>query len=289
MFIKKMIFLLCLIFSTVQAQDTIRGSYSYTYGDNESLVEARQTCKDLALREAIESYAVFIESSTQVENFQTRDDIVESISAGYLQNVSIVDQQEEGRTITMTVEAFVSPEEVKSIIDKLVRDQQDESPAQDSTESATQASDDKSEPASDMTTQYENKLTAIDNLQKQNNYNLAILQITRLKSYLKKHTPRKENNFRWDVYKVNYQYISLLQDFLQFKIYKKERNRIKAAQTLKLIAVKRNSLQIGLNNLEKYENLSEKEETIKQNTLKRGYQLLNSIRKEAQVVRQRRQ
>ncbi len=289
MFIKKMIFLLCLIFSTVQAQDTIRGSYSYTYGDNESLVEARQTCKDLALREAIESYAVFIESSTQVENFQTRDDIVESISAGYLQNVSIVDQQEEGRTITMTVEAFVSPEEVKSIIDKLVRDQQDESPAQDSTESATQASDDKSEPASNMTTQYENKLTAIDNLQKQNNYNLAILQITRLKSYLKKHTPRKENNFRWDVYKVNYQYISLLQDFLQFKIYKKERNRIKAAQTLKLIAVKRNSLQIGLNNLEKYENLSEKEETIKQNTLKRGYQLLNSIRKEAQVVRQRRQ
>ncbi|MEJ2629468.1 MAG: hypothetical protein P8078_13065, partial [bacterium] len=285
----KMIFLLCLIFSTVQAQDTIQGSYSYTYGDNESLVEARQTCKDLALREAIESYAVFIESSTKVENFQTKDDIVESISAGYLQNVTVVEQQEEGRTITMTVEAVVSPEEVKSIIDKLVMDQQDEPSVQDSTKAISQKTDNKAEPASDITTQYENKLTAIDNLQKQNNYNLALLKITRLKSLLKRHSPRKENNFRWDLYKVNYQYISLLQDFLQFKIYKKERNRIKAAQTLKLIAVKRNSLQIGLNNLEKYENLSEKEETIKQNTLKRGYQLLNSIRKEAQVVRQRRQ
>ncbi len=100
------------------SQDIIQGTYSYTYGDSESLVDARKTCKDLALREAIESYSVFIQSSTTVENFQLKSDLITSISGGNLKNVKILDQQEEGRTITMTVSAEVNPDEIRELIEK---------------------------------------------------------------------------------------------------------------------------------------------------------------------------
>jgi hypothetical protein len=78
-------------FSLSFAQDKIQGSYTYTYGDKESLVEARQSCKDLAVRDAIESYYVFVQSSTGVENFQTKEDIIQSIAAGYLKDLRIVE------------------------------------------------------------------------------------------------------------------------------------------------------------------------------------------------------
>lgn len=117
---KKMSIILLLLVpvSALLAQDTIQGTYSYTYGDSESLVEARQTCKDLALREAIESYSVFIQSSTDVENYQLKSDIITTISGGNLKNVTIVDQKEEGKTITMTVSAEVNPQEVRELIEK---------------------------------------------------------------------------------------------------------------------------------------------------------------------------
>ena len=283
------LFFTCIICLSVHAQDKIRGTYSYTYGDNESLVEARQTCKDLALREAIESYAVFVESSTEVENFQTKEDIIESISAGYLQNLIIIDQTEEGRTISMTIEATVSPEEVQSIIKKLVTDQQDNNAGQEYTDSAPDATEEKTASESEMNLRYENELTSIDKLQKQNKLNLAVLQVKRLKSYLKNHSPEKENNFRWHLYRVNYQYISLMQNFLEFKIAKKEGDRTKVKESVKLIAVKRSSLKYAMNNLESYKNLASKTETIKRNSLKRGYSLLDNIRKEAQILRDKRQ
>ncbi|MBN2416542.1 hypothetical protein JXO52_11910 [bacterium] len=110
--------LVLLPISSLLAQDTITGTYSYTYGDSESLVEARQTCKDLALREAIESYSVFVQSSTDVENYQLKSDIITTISGGNLKNVTVIDQKEEGRKITMTVSAEVDPEEIKALIEQ---------------------------------------------------------------------------------------------------------------------------------------------------------------------------
>ena len=35
--------------TTLFGEDTIQGMYSYTYGDSESLVQAKQTCKNLGL------------------------------------------------------------------------------------------------------------------------------------------------------------------------------------------------------------------------------------------------
>ena len=111
----KRILIFMLTAGAVMAQDTIRGSYTYTYGDSESLVDARKTCKDLAVRDAIESYYLFVESSTEVENATLKEDIINTLSAGYLSNLNVVEQSEEGRTLSCTVEAGVDPEAVKDL------------------------------------------------------------------------------------------------------------------------------------------------------------------------------
>ena len=51
----------------------------------------------MALREAIESYTVFVESSPEVENYELKEDVVKSLSAVYLTDIQIVQQTEEGR------------------------------------------------------------------------------------------------------------------------------------------------------------------------------------------------
>lgn len=103
-------------FVPASGTELIRGTYTYTYGDRESLVDARQTCKELAVRDAVESYYLFLESVSTVENSVIRQDLVRSVAAGCVRNLRVTDQQEAGRTLTCTVEGDVNPEEVSGLI-----------------------------------------------------------------------------------------------------------------------------------------------------------------------------
>ena len=56
-----LLLLLIFISSAESAEKTkISGEYSYTYGDNESIVEAKNICYSMAVRNAIESYKSFL-------------------------------------------------------------------------------------------------------------------------------------------------------------------------------------------------------------------------------------
>lgn len=103
------------------ADEIIKGSYCYTYGDNESLREARELTRTLAIRNAIESYRVFIESTSKVKNFQLTNDIVQVISSGYLKNIKVLEYTEEGRTVCETIQATVSPQAVENLLKIAVR------------------------------------------------------------------------------------------------------------------------------------------------------------------------
>jgi len=94
------------------ADEIIKGNYCYTYGDNESLIEAKELTRTLAIRNAIESYRLFVESTTNVKNFQLTNDIVQMLSSGYLKNVKVLAHSEEGRTICETIQASISPQAV---------------------------------------------------------------------------------------------------------------------------------------------------------------------------------
>jgi len=109
--------LLLIIFavSNCYADEIIKGHYCYTYGDNESLTEAKEIARTLAIRNAIESYRVFITSASTVNNFQLTNDLIQIISSGYLKDLKTIEHKEEGRTICETIQASVSPQEIEKI------------------------------------------------------------------------------------------------------------------------------------------------------------------------------
>jgi hypothetical protein len=96
--------------------DKISGSACYTYGDNESLVQAEQMTKTLALRNAIESYSTFIESTTKITDFQLSTDLINTISTGQVKKVKVLKRLQSGRKLCYTVEGIVDPNELRSAI-----------------------------------------------------------------------------------------------------------------------------------------------------------------------------
>lgn len=96
----------------------VTGDATYTYGDNESLLAATTTAKTLAIRKAIESYQVFVDATSTVQDFQLTQDLVKTIAAGYLHDLKIVEQSETGRTIHVRVKGYVLPKEIKSVLNQ---------------------------------------------------------------------------------------------------------------------------------------------------------------------------
>lgn len=96
--------------------DKILGNACYTYGDNESLIQAEQMAKTLAIRNAVESYSLFVESTTQVTDFQLSTDLINTISTGQVKAVKVLKRLEAGRKLCYTIEGFVDPKELKTEI-----------------------------------------------------------------------------------------------------------------------------------------------------------------------------
>jgi len=86
------------------AEELIQGSYCYNYGDNETLLEAREMTRTLAVRNAVESYHVFLEAASLIDNFILSTDLVQTISSGYLKDMQVIEHTEEKYTICETVQ-----------------------------------------------------------------------------------------------------------------------------------------------------------------------------------------
>ncbi len=249
------------LISSGLAQDAIKGTYSYTYGDLESLVEARQTCKDLALREAIESYYVFVESSTEVENFQLKDDLVRSMSAGYAKNVQIVEQTEEGRTITITIEATVNAEEVKALVAEMVSAQHlstSETP-EDVASSTTDESGDVSSAFIVALTEYEKEIRTAEKEWGEKKYNRAIAALMRVKPILEKSQPPKENLYQWQIYEAITTRTEILTDLVRIEQQESQGNARRARMALRPLVKKAETLKEQMNTLKAMENLTTKQ------------------------------
>jgi len=110
------VFLILFFPSLCFSVEAIQGHYCYTYGDKESLKEAKELTRTLAIRNAIESYRVYIESASSVKNFVLTGDIIQILSSGYLKNIKVLEHKEEGRTVCETIEATVSPQEIEKVV-----------------------------------------------------------------------------------------------------------------------------------------------------------------------------
>lgn len=127
---------LCFISSAYPASESVFASYKYTMGDNDTKNDAKRICFLEAKRLAIEKAGTYIESSTEIKNFQLSRDEIRTF-AGAIVKVDIASEEikfvGENQVIFMTVKADVDidsfREKVKQIksdreLEKKVIDQQ---------------------------------------------------------------------------------------------------------------------------------------------------------------------
>ena len=107
-----------LLAGVVNAAETIKGHACYHYSDNESLNDARDIALSMAKREALESYSVFVESSSVVENHVLKNDLIASLSAAVLKNLKVIGKSldTKNRKVCRTIQAKIEPVEVKKEI-----------------------------------------------------------------------------------------------------------------------------------------------------------------------------
>jgi hypothetical protein len=110
----------CFFLSTrILAQDErveIVGDYQYTYSDNQSLEQARQIAYTLAVRKAVESLPVFTEETATINDPAVIKALVQTITSGYMHDLQIVEQNQEGRRVSCKVRAYVEPAVIKNVI-----------------------------------------------------------------------------------------------------------------------------------------------------------------------------
>ena len=101
----------------------IEGEYLYKYGDSETLLEAKALCYNMALRNAVESNLLFVSSTTDIKNYQIRNDIIQSLSAGYVYDLKIIEERVEknANEIFYKLKGNIKPQEFKDAVKKVVK------------------------------------------------------------------------------------------------------------------------------------------------------------------------
>ncbi len=114
--------ILLLSFCLSAEAEQISGSACYRYSENESINAARDIALTMAKRDALEGYTVFVGSTTAVENFSLKNDLITSLTAGYLRNLKITKATENLtiREVCRTLTAEVEPIEIKTQITAII-------------------------------------------------------------------------------------------------------------------------------------------------------------------------
>jgi hypothetical protein len=120
-------FSLCFAFHiyVAEAGEIIYASYKYTMGDNDTKNDARRICFLEAKRLAIEKAGTYLESTTEVRNFQLARDEIRTF-AGAILKVEIASEEVkfvgESVTIFMTVKADVDVEAFRERVKQIKAD-----------------------------------------------------------------------------------------------------------------------------------------------------------------------
>ena len=99
----------------------IHADYCYQYGDSESLMVAKEISYAMALRKAIEQYRTFVASTSTVEDFQLKEDLIQTIASGYVEDIQIIKQDVRGRTVCTELIGYVDPDAVESLVSRKIQ------------------------------------------------------------------------------------------------------------------------------------------------------------------------
>ena len=114
------LFILLLSFVISAKIVQIEGEYTYTYSDDETIVQAKKKCLDFAKRDALEKFATYISSESVYKDYMTEKDQVVARSLGVLKNL-VINKENIDRAnsvIYYKVSAEVDEEEVLKKLEK---------------------------------------------------------------------------------------------------------------------------------------------------------------------------
>ncbi len=99
-----------------QGLEIVRGIGCYSYSDNETPTHAKRTAMALAQEQAVRNHRVFVESTSTVRNLQLEDDLIQTVSAGMLEQIRVENEEKKGQEICITMTAKLSPVSFEDLI-----------------------------------------------------------------------------------------------------------------------------------------------------------------------------
>ena len=106
--------ILSLVPTLLSAGEIVSGEACYRFSDQDSIQAARDIALSMAKREALEGYSVFVESTSAVENFTLKNDLISSLSVAVLRKMKITETQDlANRKICTEISAEIEPFEIK--------------------------------------------------------------------------------------------------------------------------------------------------------------------------------
>ena len=119
------IFLSLLVFSSLVSAETktFVKEYSYQASEYDSKVSCRALALEQVKRLLLEELGTYLESETEVKNFQLTKDQIVILTAGIV-SAEIIDEKWDGKTYSLKAKIAADPKDVYNSIDKLRQDRQ---------------------------------------------------------------------------------------------------------------------------------------------------------------------
>lgn len=80
-------------FPAILFSKIINGEAKYRFGDNETVIQAKKKCKIEALRNAVETYAIYIESKTIITDYKLSKDIIIAKAIALVKEIKINEEK----------------------------------------------------------------------------------------------------------------------------------------------------------------------------------------------------
>jgi len=113
----------CVTVYVVYAEEvTFQKEYTYQASEADSKLSSRTIALEQAKRLLFEELGTYLESKTEVKDFQLTKDQITAVTAG-IAKVNIIDEKWDGKTYYLKVNITTDPASVANSIDKLRKDQ----------------------------------------------------------------------------------------------------------------------------------------------------------------------
>ena len=102
-------------------KETVSGEYCYQYGDDETLTEAKEKTKKMAMKRALESAMVYVSSDVKLNASGLESMDVHSLALGCLKDVKILEGRVRGREICYRIQAVADVSLLEEKLQDIIR------------------------------------------------------------------------------------------------------------------------------------------------------------------------